>query len=232
MNPTVETPVRSTPVERSIGQDGEQSRAVYPDAEGFVERDGQRLFYEIYGDGRGNDLHAPDLVAHPLPPLEDADPLLRPAFPGAHDGRARERPLGSLPQRPTLRRRGVRPRLPGGDGRDRDRARRDGEPLARRPVPAGAGAPRAGARRGRRLHRPIVPLHPLPLVGPADKASFHDLQSTCPAGLVGPPERGQLAPEDYPSSPTGGSRDASRSPIRPRGSRTEWDGRWTRTPRR
>jgi pimeloyl-ACP methyl ester carboxylesterase/predicted glycosyltransferase len=28
----------------------EQSRARYPDAEGFVERDGQRLFYEIYGD--------------------------------------------------------------------------------------------------------------------------------------------------------------------------------------
>jgi pimeloyl-ACP methyl ester carboxylesterase/predicted glycosyltransferase len=28
----------------------EQSRARYPDAEGFVERDGQRLFYEVYGD--------------------------------------------------------------------------------------------------------------------------------------------------------------------------------------
>jgi pimeloyl-ACP methyl ester carboxylesterase/predicted glycosyltransferase len=33
------------------GRDGEQSRARYPDADGFVERDGQRLFYEIYGDG-------------------------------------------------------------------------------------------------------------------------------------------------------------------------------------
>jgi pimeloyl-ACP methyl ester carboxylesterase/predicted glycosyltransferase len=33
------------------GREGEQSRARYPDAEGFVERDGQRLFYEIYGDG-------------------------------------------------------------------------------------------------------------------------------------------------------------------------------------
>jgi pimeloyl-ACP methyl ester carboxylesterase/predicted glycosyltransferase len=32
-------------------RDGEQSRAVYPDTEGFVERDGQRLFYETYGDG-------------------------------------------------------------------------------------------------------------------------------------------------------------------------------------
>ena len=33
------------------GRDGEQSRARYPDAEGFVERDGQRLFYELYGEG-------------------------------------------------------------------------------------------------------------------------------------------------------------------------------------
>jgi pimeloyl-ACP methyl ester carboxylesterase/UDP:flavonoid glycosyltransferase YjiC (YdhE family) len=33
------------------GRDGEQSRARYPDDEGFVERDGQRLFYEVYGEG-------------------------------------------------------------------------------------------------------------------------------------------------------------------------------------
>jgi pimeloyl-ACP methyl ester carboxylesterase/predicted glycosyltransferase len=30
---------------------GEQSRARYPDLEGFVERAGVRLFYEVYGDG-------------------------------------------------------------------------------------------------------------------------------------------------------------------------------------
>ncbi len=29
----------------------EQSRARYPDSDGFVERDGQRLFYEVYGEG-------------------------------------------------------------------------------------------------------------------------------------------------------------------------------------
>jgi pimeloyl-ACP methyl ester carboxylesterase/predicted glycosyltransferase len=29
----------------------EQTRARYPDAEGFVERDGVRLYYEVYGDG-------------------------------------------------------------------------------------------------------------------------------------------------------------------------------------
>jgi pimeloyl-ACP methyl ester carboxylesterase/predicted glycosyltransferase len=30
---------------------GEQTRARYPDREGYLERDGQRLFYEVYGDG-------------------------------------------------------------------------------------------------------------------------------------------------------------------------------------
>jgi pimeloyl-ACP methyl ester carboxylesterase/predicted glycosyltransferase len=39
------------PVGRSIGGDGEQSRARYPETEGFVERDGLRLFYEVYGEG-------------------------------------------------------------------------------------------------------------------------------------------------------------------------------------
>ena len=28
----------------------EQTRARYPDEEGFVERDGVRVFYEVYGD--------------------------------------------------------------------------------------------------------------------------------------------------------------------------------------
>jgi len=34
-----------------IGRDGEQSRARDPNSEGFVERDGERLFYEVYGEG-------------------------------------------------------------------------------------------------------------------------------------------------------------------------------------
>jgi pimeloyl-ACP methyl ester carboxylesterase/predicted glycosyltransferase len=36
---------------RIVGREGEQSRARYPDSEGFVERNGQRLFYEVYGEG-------------------------------------------------------------------------------------------------------------------------------------------------------------------------------------
>ena len=39
------------PSGRTTGRDGEQSRARYPETEGFAERDGQRLFYEVYGEG-------------------------------------------------------------------------------------------------------------------------------------------------------------------------------------
>ncbi len=39
------------PPSHRVGLGGEQSRACYPDSEGFVERDGQRLFYEVYGEG-------------------------------------------------------------------------------------------------------------------------------------------------------------------------------------
>ena len=33
------------------GERAEQTRARYPDSEGYVERDGVRVFYEVYGDG-------------------------------------------------------------------------------------------------------------------------------------------------------------------------------------
>ena len=32
-------------------EDREQSRARYPDEEGFIERDGVRVFWESYGEG-------------------------------------------------------------------------------------------------------------------------------------------------------------------------------------
>jgi pimeloyl-ACP methyl ester carboxylesterase/predicted glycosyltransferase len=51
VNTITETAVAPGPAGGSIGRDGEQSRARYPDAEGFVERDGERLFYEVYGEG-------------------------------------------------------------------------------------------------------------------------------------------------------------------------------------
>ena len=34
-----------------IGAPAEQTRARYPDEEGYVERDGVRVFFEVYGDG-------------------------------------------------------------------------------------------------------------------------------------------------------------------------------------
>ena len=51
MTPAVEPKEAAGPAERRIGRDGEQSRAVYPHTEGFAERDGRRLFYEVYGEG-------------------------------------------------------------------------------------------------------------------------------------------------------------------------------------
>ena len=41
----------TTTVERLTGTEREQTRARYPDVEGYVERDGVRLFYEVYGSG-------------------------------------------------------------------------------------------------------------------------------------------------------------------------------------
>src|SRR4051794_6549052 len=35
----------------SVAPPREQSRARYPDSEGFIERDGVRVFYEVYGEG-------------------------------------------------------------------------------------------------------------------------------------------------------------------------------------
>ena len=54
-----ESAVAPAPARGSIGRAGEQSRARYPDVEGFVERDGQRLFYEVYGEGEATLLLLP-----------------------------------------------------------------------------------------------------------------------------------------------------------------------------
>lgn len=51
MSTAVEDLAHEGMTERVTGRDGEQSRARYPNAEGFVERGGQRLFYELYGEG-------------------------------------------------------------------------------------------------------------------------------------------------------------------------------------
>ncbi len=49
---TIDTTTTPPPLDTETPSDApEQSRARYPDSEGFVERDGQRLFYEVYGEG-------------------------------------------------------------------------------------------------------------------------------------------------------------------------------------
>ena len=40
-------------------QPAEQSRARYPDEDGYVERDGVRIFYELYGEGAKTVLFLP-----------------------------------------------------------------------------------------------------------------------------------------------------------------------------
>jgi hypothetical protein len=37
------------PVGGSVGREDEQTRARSPDREGYIERDGVRVFYEVYG---------------------------------------------------------------------------------------------------------------------------------------------------------------------------------------
>ena len=49
---TIDTTTTPPPIDvQALRAAPEQSRARYPDTEGFVERDGQRLFYEVCGEG-------------------------------------------------------------------------------------------------------------------------------------------------------------------------------------
>ena len=124
---------------------------------GFVERDGVRVFYEVYGDGEPTILLLPDLVDRPLAPLEGADPVPGAPLPRRHVRRPRQRPLRPARAAPSLRARRVRRRRAGGDGRDR-------RPSAPSLVGVSCGALWAHdarrrpsrARARRRLHRPAV----------------------------------------------------------------------------
>jgi pimeloyl-ACP methyl ester carboxylesterase/predicted glycosyltransferase len=61
---TIETAVAGASTGQPVGRNGEQSRARYPDVEGFVERDGQRLFYEVYGEGEETIFLIPTWLIH------------------------------------------------------------------------------------------------------------------------------------------------------------------------
>jgi hypothetical protein len=49
--PATTAPPRGTTPAPRAGSRHEQSRARYPDMEGFIERDGVRVFWESYGEG-------------------------------------------------------------------------------------------------------------------------------------------------------------------------------------
>lgn len=61
---TVEAAIAGVPAGQPVGRNDEQSRARYPDVEGFVERDGQRLFYEVYGEGEETIFLIPTWLIH------------------------------------------------------------------------------------------------------------------------------------------------------------------------
>jgi pimeloyl-ACP methyl ester carboxylesterase/predicted glycosyltransferase len=61
----IQTGMESPPLDaNALRAAPEQSRARYPDSEGFVERDGQRIFYEVYGEGEHTLFLLPTWLIH------------------------------------------------------------------------------------------------------------------------------------------------------------------------
>jgi len=62
---TIDTTTTPPPIDvQALRAAPEQSRARYPDNEGFVERDGQRIFYEVYGEGEHTLFLLPTWLIH------------------------------------------------------------------------------------------------------------------------------------------------------------------------
>ena len=82
----------------------EQTARPLPGRVGYVERDGVRVFYEVYGIGRADVPAAADVVDHPLAAVEGADPVPRARAPRRHLRRPRQRalrPPGRCPRHTT-----------------------------------------------------------------------------------------------------------------------------------
>ena len=60
-------------------------RARYPDAEGFVERDGVKVAYEVFGAGEPALVFAPTDPISALPGLEGPGAVPGPGVQGRHD---------------------------------------------------------------------------------------------------------------------------------------------------
>ena len=135
--------------------DREQTRARYPDEEGYVERDGVRVFYEVYGDAPTDVPALPDIAHLALAALEGPDPVPLAPLPRRRLRPARERPLRP-PDRPRrLRPLGVRRGREGRAGGERRPGGARRRPLRRRRLGAHARRDRPGgrARRGLRSRR-------------------------------------------------------------------------------
>ena len=133
----------------------EQTRARYPDDEGYVEREGVRVFYEVYGDGEPTVFLLPTWsIVHSrywkmqIPYLARHFRVL--TFDGRGNGKA-DRPSGIA----RLHRMGVRRGLAGRHGRDRDGDGRGRRLLLRRVVGHGPRRGSSGPGPGRRVHRPL-----------------------------------------------------------------------------
>ena len=154
MTVTVSNSAPSAGSELAGGAGRDQTRARYPDEQGYVERDGVRVFYEVYGEGEHDRAALAHVVDRPLAVLEVPDPLPGAVLPRGHLRRTRQRPLGPAGGSRGLQHRRVRLRRAGRDGRDRHRARHSGGGVVRGAL---GHRPRGGssrARRRRRLHRP------------------------------------------------------------------------------
>ena len=140
-----------------VAETREQTRARYPDESGYVERDGVRVFYEVYGIAASRRSCSARRGRSSTRGSGRRRSRSSRATPRRHVRRPRQRPLRPPGRRP-------RPTTSASSRWTRSRPRRDRDrPRRHRRVLGGHAAgpdPRhraAGARRRRGLHRPRVP---------------------------------------------------------------------------
>ena len=187
-------------------EDGSTVRAREPDTSGYVDREGVRVYYEVFGVRARLDRVRAGGLDRRQPDVEGAGRLSGTAPPGGGDRRAwqrRERP--SAGQR-ALHRPGLRGRPDRRDGRLRDRP----------------GGPGRAVRQ-----RVVRPVRGGAAPGPRRRASWRSR----PARTTGRrrPTAGSTPPR--PGSPTSRTRRGGRSTTRPCGVATGRRSRATSSPR-
>ena len=154
------------PPARSTGRDAEQSRALYPETEGFVERDGQRLFYEVYGEGEETIFLLPTWsLVHSRHWKMQIHYFARHFRVLTMDGLGNGRSDRCRDPKRYEAAEFARDCLAVMDATDTERAAMASLSRGAQSARAGSAGPRTGHRR--RLHQPPVPLHAVALVGAA-----------------------------------------------------------------